>query len=466
MSSGKLSYKALERKLADSEKKIYQLTKQNEELSIIAARYENTVRHISDFIFVHDLEGNFIETDVAQVSYYLENFGYSPEEVPGKNVIEFIPEEYRSEFPAYLKRVLKNGNDEGPMAFKTKNNGNRYIWYSNSLMEESGRQIIRGIARDITDILITKRMIKRSEKLLSQVVEGNSIPTFAINEHHEIIFWNHACELLTGIKSKEIVGTNDQWKAFYKKQQPTLADLVASEAEKSEIQALFGQEISTALTIKGACQCEKYFLSIGNSEAKWLFLTAAPLRNDEGHIIGAIETLQDITERKNAEQELEKAHKELEKKVLTRTRSLEDTNTALKVLLKKRDDDKKELEEKMLFNVRELVMPYITKLIESNLKERQQVYLEIIKSNLDNIINPFIQRMSFEMLKLTPAEIQVANLIKQGKSSKVIADVLNLSPRTIDFHRDNIRKKFNLNNKKINLRTYLLSNDKEMEHQI
>jgi DNA-binding CsgD family transcriptional regulator len=74
--------------------------------------------------------------------------------------------------------------------------------------------------------------------------------------------------------------------------------------------------------------------------------------------------------------------------------------------------------------------------------------------------------MSFEMLKLTPAEIQVANLIKQGKSSKVIADVLNLSPRTIDFHRDNIRKKFNLNNKKINLRTYLLSNDKEMEHQI
>ncbi len=462
MSSSKLSYKELEQQLATAEEKVSRLTSTNEKLSVIVARYENTIRHISDFIFVHDLKGNFLETEISQEKFNVKNFGYTPNEISGKNVIEFIPEEYRQQFPDYLQRVLKNGNDEGSMAFRTKNNGKRYIWYSNSLMEDSGQQIIRGIARDITDILITKRMIKRSEKLLSQVVEGNSIPTFAIDENREIIFWNHASELLTGIQSKDIVGTTNQWKAFYEKKQRTLADLVADESALTDIQSLFGQKISPALTIPGAYQCEKYFASIGKNKGKWLFLTAAPLINDNGKIIGAIETIQDITERKNAEHELEKAHKELEKKVMKRTQSLEETNTALKVLLKKRDDDKKELEEKMLFNVRELVMPYVSKLVESNLKERQQIYVEIIKSNLNEIITPFIHRMSFEMLKLTPAEIQVANLIKQGKSSKIIADVLNLSPRTIDFHRDNIRKKFDLNNKKVNLRTYLLSNEQTL----
>ncbi len=457
--NGKASYEELENKLKQVEEKVQTLNESNDLLNVIAARYENTIRHISDFIFVHDLEGNFIETDVAHINFNIDKFGYQSKDIIGRNIEELIPEEYKPQFSEYLKRVLKNGNDEGSMALLTKNNGKRYIWYSNSLMEDSGRKVIRGIARDITDILLTKRMIKRSEKLLSQVVEGNSIPTFATNEKCEIIFWNHACEVLTGILAKDITGTSNQWQAFYTKKQPTLADLVTNNATKKDIQKQFNPKIQRAKTIPGAYQCEKFFASIGANEGKWLFLTAAPLKNDKGDIIGAIETLQDITERKKAEHELGKAHKELEKKVKKRTQSLEETNMALKVLLKNREGDKKELEGKMLFNIRELVMPYVSKLAESNLKERQQVYVEIIKSNLNEITTPFIQRMTFEMLKLTPAEIQIANLIKQGKSSKEIADILNLSTRTIDFHRDNIRKKFSINNKKVNLRTYLLSNE-------
>lgn len=455
----KLSHKELEKRLRAAEINVQTLEQSNARLNVIAARYENTIRHISDFIFIHDLEGNFIETDVAPANIKVNKFGYSPDELSGRNISEFIPDKHKSKLPDYLERLQKNGNDEGSIAFRAKNNEIRYLWYSNSLMEDSGKNVIRGIARDITDILLTKRMIKKSEKLLSQVVEGNSIPTFAINEKREIIFWNHACEILTGILAKDVTGTSNQWQAFYEKKQPTLADIVISSPAQKDIQKQFGMKVSTEPTIPGAFQCEKFFASLGPNEGKWLFLTAAPLKNDRGEIIGAIETLQDITVRKKAERELAKAHKELERKVKNRTQSLEETNTALKVLLKKREDDKKELEGRMLFNVRELVMPYVSKLIESKLKERQQVYVEIIKSNLDEIITPFIQRMSFEMLKLTPAEIQIANLIKQGKSSKEIADVLSLSPRTIDFHRDNIRKKFNINKKKINLRTYLLSNE-------
>ena len=455
----RLSYEELETRVRQLEESLELIGDSNDSLNTIAARYENTIRHISDFVFAHDLEGNFVETDMPDMKSINKSTGYSSEDLTGQNIEDFIPERFKSEFKGYMARLDRNGKDEGPMIFKTKNMDERYIWYSNSLMEDSGEKIVRGIARDITDSIHTKRLIKESQKLLTQVVESSSIPTFVIDEKHEIIFWNHACEILTGILASEVTGTSDQWKAFYPNHQPTLADLVVKQASKNEFRSQFGNKYYPSRNIPGAYQCEKYFDTLGGSKGKWLFFTAAPLKNNQGEITGAIETLQDITGRKQAENGLAKAHKDLEKKVKQRTQSLLETNTALKVLLKKRDDDKKDLEGKMLFNVRELVMPYINKLKESRLKEKQQVYLEIIESNLNEIISPFIQGMSFEMLKLTPSEIQIANLIKQGKGSKEIATTLNLSPRTIDFHRDNIRKKFNINGKKINLRTYLLSNE-------
>ncbi len=174
-----------------------------------------------------------------------------------------------------------------------------------------------------------------------------------------------------------------------------------------------------------------------------------------GNGLGMI--ISDITERKHAEDELLRHQNHLEDLVIERTANLEETNTALKVLLKKRDEDKTELEERMLVNVRELVTPYLDKLKRSKPNDRQTVLLEIMESNLNDVVSPFVRKLSPKHLKLTPTEIQMANLIKQGKTSKEIADLLNLATSTIDFHRDNIRKKVGIKNKKVNLRTYLLS---------
>ncbi len=181
-----------------------------------------------------------------------------------------------------------------------------------------------------------------------------------------------------------------------------------------------------------------------------------------GHYLGLAIT--DISKHKQVENALKKSKNELKKHrdhleelVKNRTVNLEEANAALRVLLKRREEDRTELEEKVLFNVKELVTPYLLDLKKSSLSERQHNWVEIVENNLNDIISPFIRGISLNYLKLTPTEIQVANLVKMGKTSKEIAQMLHMSNRTIDAHRYNIRKKMGLKNKNDNLRTYLLS---------
>jgi len=161
----------------------------------------------------------------------------------------------------------------------------------------------------------------------------------------------------------------------------------------------------------------------------------------------------ELSERKRAERVLLKREKELKIK----TSILEETNIALRVLLKRREEDKKELEEKVLSNMKELVMPYLEKLKKTSLDTKQMAYAEIIESNLSNISSQFSRNLSSKYLNLTPTEIQIANLVRNGRSTKNIADILNLSGRTVEFHRQNVRKKIGIKNIKANLRTQLLS---------
>jgi len=161
----------------------------------------------------------------------------------------------------------------------------------------------------------------------------------------------------------------------------------------------------------------------------------------------------DITERKKTEEILKEHERELE----INARNLEEVNTALKVLLKKRDEDRIELEEKVLLNIKELVLPYLEKIKKGGLDKSQSVYADILESHLKEIVSSFSYRLSSVYLNLTPAEINVANLVKQGKTNKEIAKLLNISTRTSAFHRERIRKKLGIKNKKTNLKAYLSS---------
>jgi DNA-binding CsgD family transcriptional regulator len=132
-------------------------------------------------------------------------------------------------------------------------------------------------------------------------------------------------------------------------------------------------------------------------------------------------------------------------------------NTALRVLLKGREEDKQTHEEKILANINELVLPYLNRLKGTRLDERQRASIAIIEANLKDIIAPFGAKAAARNLSLTPSEIQIANLIKHGMTAKEIAGITSLSPRTIECHRASIRKKLGIKNRKVNLRVFLLS---------
>lgn len=165
----------------------------------------------------------------------------------------------------------------------------------------------------------------------------------------------------------------------------------------------------------------------------------------------------DITKSKNYEFELKTTRDNLEKMVKERTAELEETNVALKVLLKKRERDKTELEQSILKNVASLIEPYMDRLEKTNLTEGQHSIAEILRANLAELTSSFSRSFAARWVKFTPAEIQIANLIKNGKSTKEIADLINASPGTVNIHRKNIRKKLGLTNQKANLQTVLSS---------
>ena len=162
---------------------------------------------------------------------------------------------------------------------------------------------------------------------------------------------------------------------------------------------------------------------------------------------------QNILERKQVEEVL----REKEKKLQNQAKHLEKVNSALSVLLERREEEKKKLEENILANVKKIVLPHIERIHKGSLDSNNKEYLSIIKSDLKNLISPFSNKLSSKYFDLTPTEIQIADLIKYGKSSKEIASLLNVSSNAISFHRGNIRNKLGLLNKKINLRSYLQS---------
>jgi DNA-binding response OmpR family regulator/DNA-binding CsgD family transcriptional regulator len=181
-----------------------------------------------------------------------------------------------------------------------------------------------------------------------------------------------------------------------------------------------------------------------------------------GFKVGAVDFIskpyeaQEVLVRVQTHLRLRELTERLEEKVRQRTEKLADANQALNTLLNQREIEKESIEQTIVTNIERFVFPYLEEIDQLNI-DKVKPFVNIIRANIEQLISPFSKRLSGVYLDFTPAEIKVADLIRQGQSTKSIAEQFNTSPRTVEKHRNNIRKKLGILNKKVNLNTYLKS---------
>ena len=295
---------------------------------------------------------------------------------------------------------------------------------------------------------------KRSEQELkksSLIIDSTSDSVITTDIKGNIVSWNRGAEEIYGYKKEEVIGKPIS--ILYKGEDLHIPKKIIKDLLNGN--DIPGMEITSIDR---------------NRKTVHILLALTTIKDEYGNIIELVGMSKDITERKKIEEALRKAHNDLENRVRERTvdlhkankdlsektKNLEDLNTALRILLENREKDKKENEEKILLNVKELLIPYLYKLKNCPLTENQSNYIDLLESGLQDIISPFAHKLTSRYMHITPGEMKVANLLKEGKTSKEIAEILNSTERAVVAHRLNLRKKLGLS-REANLRTYLLS---------
>ncbi len=309
------------------------------------------------------------------------------------------------------------------------------------------------IFKDVTICRQAENALRESEERYREIVEDTVDLIITVDQNGLIVFANYMANRIFGLPQSDIIGMHIS-KCIHPDDKDYTRRYVDEAVAKHATKGTF----------------ENRQISHQTGEIRHLLWTSNFHYDSDGNLTGVTSIARDITMRRKMEEALKKAHDDLGRRVKERTKelekaneelhektnSLEELNTALKIILDRREKDKEENGEKILLNVKELLLPYISKLKVGHLNENQKNYIGLLESGLLEIISPFAQKLTSRYMHVTPRELQVGNFVKQGKTSKEIADILNTTERTVVAHRANLRKKLGLD-KRSNLRTYLLS---------
>jgi PAS domain S-box-containing protein len=378
-------------------------------------------------IAMRNLDGKFIYVNEA----YARMHGYTVKEMLGKglsfvhgaeqiNRVRELREQYEGNYIAEITHKRKDGS-----SFPALVNGS-------TIKDEDGVPLYySATVIDITQLKQTEDDLRRQKHRIEMILQTAMNGFYMIDMEGRILETNLAACQITGYARNELVGA--QIRSFdADRHVPTARDYAKKVMKKGFHRFEVKQRHKDGHILD--LEFSTNYIKTGNENFFFVFF-------------------RDITAIKKTDETLKKNKDELEMKNL----ELEEMNAALKILLKKREQDKLEVEENILTNVRDLVTPNLERLKRISSDPKQQAFLNILGENLTNIISPFTRSLNAKYLSLSPTEIQVANLVKDGKTSQEIADLMNLSSRTVEFHRNRIRKKIGIKNEKANLRSFLLS---------
>ena len=384
------------------------------------ARYRTLFNRNNDSVFLIK-DGIIIDCNENT----LDTFGGSRKDIIGKTPSSLSPSaqpDGADSRKAALK-AIESALSGTPMHFEWKHrrlNGELFdSEVSLNRIDLPDEVLVQAEVRDISKRKLAENKIIESEAKYRKLVENGLVAMIQTDPEGRIVYANEAFLNLFGYDSP---GT----------------------AMKTNIRKLIGKRdwrtISAQITDK---HYMKYVELAAATSGGDKLITVAAVTGD-GNIMTWM--FVDITERRKMEQELKR-----------KSDGLSDINTALRVLLEQRDKDRLDLEEKVIANVKNLVLPYLDNLLQTGLTPHQKAILTTTKANLDAIVSPFLSNLRRLDSKFTPMEIKVANFIKDGRTVKEIAAILSVSESTVNFHRQHIRDKLGLRNEKANLRSHLQS---------
>jgi PAS domain S-box-containing protein len=414
----KILFGKLEKKMAD-------LEKANEELREQEEKYRLSFEQVSDVIFI-------LGTDlrILSISPSVErNLGYHPLEFVGKpfaKIKKVMDPGCYAQASAKLASILEGKTVEpSDYIIFAKDGTLRHIETSATPVVKNGKTIcIVCVTHDITQRKRAEESLINERNFSRTVAESLPGLFFVLDERGKFLRWNDNLRAVTGYADEEI-------------REMLFADLCPQSHRNAALEGV--KEILRAGELSSEAEL------IFKDGTRRIFRLNARRLSDEDRlcIVGAG---MDVTDRKKAENELKRF-----------AESLEEANIALRVLMHQRDEDQKDIEEKLQANVHDLILPCLKKLKGANLEDRYKNDLQTLEYNLREILSPFLKNILAAHADLTPREIQIMDLIKQGKKTGEIAAALNASLKTVETHRNHIRKKLNLVNAGVNLRSYLLS---------
>jgi PAS domain S-box-containing protein len=348
-----------------------------------------------------------------------------------------------SEYQSRVREKMLSGYEAPYHAVAVKKSGIRFhVMIQGKMIHIGGREVRVTVVRDIDAQVTAEAALRESERHLRSLMESASNFVLFRLLHHP----DNPCQPQRIFISPSIAEIVDRTQVF---DFPSWLKVIHPDDRETLLDA--GRKMIETFRLDETVR----ILDRSGSGWRWLHIISVAVPDETDNQIFFNGIILDITK----EMEAVAALKTREKELKERTESLSEVNTALEVLLRKREIDRMEVEEKMLTNAKSLILPYLEKLKASRLDDRQRVYLNLVESSLNEIISPLTRRMSRHYLNFTPMEIQVADLVKTGKTTKDIALILGLSIRTIEAVRYTIRKKLGIKKKRSNLRACLISLD-------